>query len=139
MEVELKEELIGEWIEELCGTDLLYLQPVTDRSRLRINLHADGTAFWGYIQPNESTTEETQAPFPETWEVSADRILSIWVPIPPNPDPNYEMPDWSREQVCYDILAVSSISLALSNRRFDGEFVIILRRRSRPQSPAPTT
>ena len=38
MEVELKEELIGEWIEELCGTDLLYLQPVTERSRLRINL-----------------------------------------------------------------------------------------------------
>jgi len=66
------------------------------------------------------------APFPTRWELSGDRVLSVWLPVAPMPE--HEMPDWSREQVCYDVLAVTDLSLALSDRRFDGEHVIVLRR-----------
>ena len=41
------------------------------------------------------------------------------------------MPDRSREQLCYDVLLVSGLSLSLSNRRFDGENIIVLRRVNR--------
>ena len=38
------------------------------------------------------------------------------------------MPEWSREEVCFDVLSVTDWSLALSNRRFDNEDVMVLRR-----------
>lgn len=111
----------------MAGSDLLYLKPTADQFRLEISLRADGTASWKFRLPGSPEAGEAdRIPLPTTWEVSPDRMLSIWVPIPPMPE--YEMPDWSREEICYDILAVSGISLALSNRRFDGEDVIVLRR-----------
>jgi hypothetical protein len=44
------------------------------------------------------------------------------------PDPKYEMPDWTRDALCYDVLAVSGVSLTISDRRFEGEEIIVLRR-----------
>lgn len=127
LKARVKDDLAGDWRSELSGVDLLYLEPTIARYNLEISLLADGTASWKFRLPGSRETERPErAPFPTTWDVSPDRVLLIWLPIPPMPE--YEMPAWSREEICYDILAVSDISLALSNRRFDGEEVIVLRR-----------
>ncbi len=119
--------IVGDWLEELSGVDLLYLQPVTGRPPLGMSLHADGTAATragpGGVHAVASWPD---APFPETWELSDDRVLSLVIPTPPAP--KYGMSDWGRERMRYDVLAVTDLSLALSDRRFDGEMVIVLRR-----------
>jgi hypothetical protein len=51
-------------------------------------------------------------------------VLLIVIPIAPMPE--YELPDWTRDTVRYDIMAVSGISLGL--RKPNGEQVIVLRR-----------
>ena len=42
--------------------------------------------------------------------------------------PEYEMPDWDRERMRFDVLAVTDLSLTLSDRRSDGETVTVWRR-----------
>jgi hypothetical protein len=122
--------IVGDWLEELSGVDLLYLQPVAGRPPLVMTLRADGTAATragtGGIHAVASWPE---APFPETWELSNDRVLSLVIPT--LPAPKYGMPDWGRERMRYDVLAVTDLSLALSDRRFDGEMVVVLRRVNR--------
>jgi hypothetical protein len=123
----MRDDLIGDWRAELEGVDLLYLEPVVNRFGLEISLRGDGTASWKMRLPGyPDTPEESRAPFPMTWDVSSDRVLAISIPIPPMPQ--YEMPDWSWEAIRYDILAVSRISLGLSDRGYDGESVIVLKR-----------
>jgi hypothetical protein len=120
-------DIVGDWRTELTGTDLLCLGPVEERFRLEVTLRADGTAFWRYPQDSSSDASGRAAPpFPQTWELDEDRVLTILIPIPPMPE--YELPDWSQDAVRYDVLAVTDISLGLSDRRFDGEKVIVLRR-----------
>lgn len=122
-----RRDIVGDWRTELTGTDLLSLKPVAERFRLEIMLRADGTAFWRYPQDSPSEARGRAAPpFPETWELAEDRVLTILIPIAPMPE--YDLPDWSREAVRYDVLAVTDVSLGLSDRRFDGENVIVLRR-----------
>ena len=122
-----REDIVGSWRSELAGVDLLYLEQSAGRFTLELALLPDGTAGYKFtIRNSPALPHEADPPFPITWELSEDRVLSVWLPIPPLPE--YEMPDWSREQVAYDVLAVNDMSLALSNRRFDGEDVIVLRR-----------
>jgi hypothetical protein len=122
-----REDIVGAWQAELAGVDLLYLEPVSNRFDLRLVLREDGTADYQFTIPNPpAIPPQPTPPFPIRWELSDDRILSIWLPI--SPMPHYDMPDWSREQICYDVLLVADLSLAVSNRRFDGEDVIVLRR-----------
>jgi hypothetical protein len=130
MHEKLVVELVGEWREELRGTDLLSLEPAPPGgARLELTLRADGTALWGYARPGEATAKEPPgAPFPQKWELSADRVLTVWVPVPPNLDPEYEMSDWTWEAFRYDVMTVSTVSLGLSDRPYDGESVIVLRR-----------
>jgi hypothetical protein len=89
-----------------------------------ISLRKDGTADWGFA--NVSVNEEAAAPFPTTWEIAEDNTLSIWLPIAPMPE--YDMPEWSREQLCYSVLRLEPTKLVLSDRPFDGEFVKVFER-----------
>jgi hypothetical protein len=94
---------------------------------MELNFRADGTADFKISLPNaQPGPAEPAAPFPITWELSDDRVLSVWFPIQPMPE--YEMPDWTRDALHYDVLAVSAVSLTISDRRFDGEEVTVLRR-----------
>jgi hypothetical protein len=124
-----REDIVGEWQAEFAGTDLLYLQPVAGRYCMRLAFRADKTADFKFSLPNAPTPAPTSSgPFPITWTLADDRVLSIWLPVPPMPDPDCKEPDWTREEVCYDVLAVTGPSLTISNRRFDGEEIIVLRR-----------
>jgi hypothetical protein len=124
-----KADLVGTWTQELCGVDLLYLDPVAKfgLGRVTMTLRADGTCSSTSDSPRErARPPRPEPPFPETWELSDDRVLTFVIPRAPMPE--YEMPDWGRERMCYDVLAVTDISLALSDRRFDGEMVTVWRR-----------
>jgi hypothetical protein len=122
-----QENIVGDWLEALSGVDLLYLQPVTGRAPLAICLRADGTAATRADPGGEHAVPSwPDAPFPETWTLSEDRVLTLLLPVPPMPE--YEMPDWSRERMRFDVLAVTDLSLTLSDRRFDGEMVTVWRR-----------
>ena len=127
-----QQEIVGDWLEELSGVDLLYLQPITGRAPAAISLRADGTAATlagtGGIH---AVLSRPEAPFPDTWELSEDRVLSLVVPIPPMPE--YGMPDWSRDRMRYHVLAVTGLSLTLSDRLFDGEMVTVWRRVNREE------
>jgi hypothetical protein len=95
-----------------------------------MSLLADGTALTcagtGGVH---AVAARPEAPFPETWELSADRVLTLVVPIRPMPE--YDMPDWGRERSRLDVLAVTDLSLALSDRRSDGELVTVWKRVNR--------
>jgi len=116
-------DIVGEWVEHFKGVDLLFLEPVTGRGPWTMSLRADGTAT---TNGGSSSDPAAEPPFPETWELSDDRILTLAVPIPPMPE--YGMPAWSRERQSYDVLALTDLSLTLSDRRFDGETVTVWRR-----------
>jgi hypothetical protein len=125
--VQWREDLVGAWRAELAGVDLLALKPVTGRFDMRLVLRQDGTADWNFTIPNPpAIPPQPTPPFPPRWELSDDRILSIWIPIAPMP--YCEMPDWSREELSYEVLSVTDMSLALSKGGFDGEEVTVLRR-----------
>jgi hypothetical protein len=122
-----REDIVGKWWSELIGSDLLMMERCTACDTRVLNLRSDGTADFDYVTPDPpDLSPRPSPPFPERWELSDDRVLSIWVPIAPMP--KYGMSEWSREQTCYDVLSVTDLSLALSNRRFDGEEVIVLKR-----------
>src|SRR5262245_5933000 len=100
--------IVGDWLEALSGVDLLCLQPVTGRAPLAMSLRADGTAAIRAGTAGEHAVPcWPEAPFPETWELSEDLVLSLAVPIPPRPE--YEMPDWGRERWRFDVLAVTDL------------------------------
>jgi hypothetical protein len=121
-----REDIVGEWQQELSGVDLLYLQPVTI-GRVTLTLGADGTSSSKSDRDaGRPRSPRPEPPFPETWELSDDRVLTFVVPRAPMPE--YEMPDWGRERHCFDVLAVTDLSLTLSDRRFDGESVTVWRR-----------
>lgn len=93
---------------KLAGVDLLYLKPVASRFGLRLVLREEGTADYQFTTPNPPTVlPQPTPPFPIRWELSDERILSIWLPIAPMP--KYDMPDWSREQICYDVFSVADL------------------------------
>lgn len=120
-------DIVGEWREELRAPDLLDMKPIGDRPRHRIVLREDGTADYDCARPNAPPgPPEPTPPFPTRWGLSEERVLSIWLPIPPMP--KYDMPEWSREEMCFDVLSVTDWSLALSNRRFDYEDVMVFGR-----------
>jgi hypothetical protein len=122
-----QEDIVGDWLEELTGVDLLFLRPITGRVPSAISLRADGTAATrAGTAAEHAVPSHPEAPFPETWELSEDRVLSLVVPIPPMPQ--YGMPDWTRERMRYDVLAITDLSLTLSDRRCDGETVTVWRR-----------
>jgi hypothetical protein len=124
--VQWRTDIVGEWQEELTGSDLLEMKPIAKGSRHHIVLRADGTADYAFGPRDPACTTEPTPPFPTRWELSDDRVLSIWLPIAPMPE--YDMPEWSREEICFDVLSVTDRSLAMSNRRFDYEDVMVLRR-----------
>jgi hypothetical protein len=122
-----REDMVGDWLEELSGIDLLYLGPGTGRPPITLSLRADGTTASKASAAGEpAVPSQPEAPFPETWELSEDRILSFVIPVAPMPE--FGMPNWTRETMCYDVLAVTDVSLALGDRRFDGETVSVWRR-----------
>ena len=102
------------------------MEPSAKGSRHHLVLRADGTADYTFGPRDSTGPTEPRPPFPTRWELSDDRVLSIWLPVAPMPE--YDMPEWSREEVCFDVLSVTDWSLALSNRRFDYEDVMVLRR-----------
>jgi hypothetical protein len=124
-----REDIVGDWLEELEGTDPLNLQPVTSRTPKAMSLLADGTAVLRAETDVDIAPSFPEAPFLETWELSEDRVLSLWVPIAPMPE--YDLPDWSRDSLRYDVLDVTDLSLTLCDRRFDGETVKVWRRINR--------
>jgi hypothetical protein len=125
-----RDDIVGDWRSELAGVDLIDLEPSAGRFTLDLAFRADGTAVYDLTIPNPpAMPQEPSPPFAITWELSDDRVLSVWLPIAPMPQ--YEMHEWSRDRVSYDVLAVTDQSLALSNRRFDREVVIVLRRVNR--------
>ncbi len=122
-----QENIVGDWLEALSGVDLLCLQLVTGRAPLAIRLRADGTAATRAGTASEHAVPSwPEAPFPETWDLSEDRVLTLVLPVPPMPE--YEMPDWTHERMRFDVLAVTDLSLTLSDRRFGGEMVTVWRR-----------
>jgi antitoxin ParD1/3/4 len=130
--VQWRTDIVGEWREELTGSDLLDMEPVGSGYRHTLVLRGDGTADYTVAAPDSPPRPtETMPPFPPRWELSDDRVLSIWLPIAPMPE--YDMPEWSREEVSFDVLSVTDWSLALSNRRFDREDVMVLRRVDREE------
>jgi len=58
--------------------------------------------------------------------LSTDRVLSIWIPIARRPQDG--LPEWTRQEVAYDVLDVTDLCLAISNRRFDEKDVIVMSR-----------
>src|SRR5262245_5028093 len=127
-----REEIVGDWRSELAGVDLLYLGPSGGRFTLSLALRPDGTAGYDFTLPDPpARPAQPEPPFPPRWELSDERVLSVWLPVPPMPA--YGLPEWSREQVCYDVLAVTDVSLCLSSRRFDVEDVLVLRRVNRDE------
>jgi hypothetical protein len=130
--VQWQADIVGEWQEELAGSDLLDMRPTVNGARHHLILRGDGTADYQFAPPNPlPRPTETTPPFSTRWELSDDRVLSLWLPIGPMPE--YDMPEWSREEICFDVLSVTDWSLALSNRRFDREDVIVLRRVDREE------
>jgi hypothetical protein len=128
--VEWRADIVGEWREESRASDLFDLEPVRDDDgRHTLVLRADGTADYTVEAPDSPPAPTP--PFPTRWELSDDRVLSIWLPIAPMPE--IDMPEWSGEEVSFDILSVTDWSLALTNRRFDREDVMVFRRVDREQ------
>ena len=125
--VKWRQDIVGDWLEELSGVDVLYLKAVTGRSPSAISLFADGTAAsLAGTSGQHAVPARPEAPFPETWELSDERVLSFMSPMPPMP--KYGMPDWTRERMNYDVLSVTDATLTLSDRRFGGEMVTVWRR-----------
>jgi hypothetical protein len=123
---------VGDWQCELAGVDLLYLQPAAGPFLKRLTLQADGTAHLTPTgAPVPGAPPPPVPPFPTTWELSPDRVLSLLIPVPPMPE--YEIPDWTKEALRYAVLAVTDLSLALSDRPFDGETIFVLRRINREE------
>jgi hypothetical protein len=48
--------------------------------------------------------------------------------------PEYEIMDWIREAVRYDVLSITPDTLTLGNRRYDGESIAVFRRQPAEQS-----
>lgn len=115
-----REDIIGEWQPERCGVDLLYLEPAAGHYDSRLSIRADGT--WGW--PNTGDTGDIGLPagMRWLWDLSADHVLSLWTPIAPMPE--YDMPDWSREEKQWLVLSVTGLSLALA----DSHQVVLFRR-----------
>ncbi len=124
--VQWRADVVGEWREELTGSDLLDMKPVVEGPRHVLVVRGDCTADYTFGPRDPMAPTGPTAPFATTWELSDDKVLSIWLPIAPMPE--YDMPEWSREEVCFDVLSVTDRSLALSNRRFDYEDVMVLGR-----------
>ena len=117
-----RQDIVGDWQPELRGFDLLELRRTRKADVLQ--LRSDGT--WEWRSPSGvEPTSQTAPPFPPTWELSDERILSLWTPIAPMPE--YEMPNWSREEEQYLVLSVTDDSLGLA----DGHEVVVYRRINR--------
>lgn len=115
-----RQNIAGEWQAGLRGADLLELRPA-DRNGV-LHLRPDGTWESHDSRPAIERSPELVAPFEATWELSDQRILSLWTPVAPMPE--YDMPEWSREEKQYFVLSVSDASLGLA----DSHQVVVYRR-----------
>ena len=124
-------EFVGVWraTEELQhdGTRV----PLPAEGVQEFTFRADGTAEWRFVYPRhfKDLPSQKPKPFPETWEVAAPGTLSVWVPIAPMPE--YELPDWTREEQRYEVVAVTPDTLTLSDLPYDGASVLVCRRQGR--------
>jgi hypothetical protein len=108
---------------------LAELNPVEPRFIKEIALRADGTADLRRLSPERiRPASNTEPPFPITWETSREGRLTIYLPIAPMPE--YEIMDWIQEAKRYDVLSISSDTLTLSDRAYDGELITVFRRQS---------
>ena len=121
-----RQDIVGDWQPELCGSDLLLLGPSAGRFDARLTIRADGTWGWPY-PPDRTLPPELPARFRWPWELAEDRVLSLWAPVPPMPQ--YEAHEWSREEKQWLVLAVTHLSLALA----DSHFTIVFRRLNREE------
>jgi hypothetical protein len=122
----LNASLVGTWRCESRGISENDLRPIPPGKGKELLLRADGTAEYHWLDAQgrpTSAAEDPAAPFPPTWvwEKNGKGVLTILVPIAPMPD--YDIPDWTREEMSYQVLNVSADKLILSDRPFDGEFV----------------
>jgi hypothetical protein len=117
---EWRRELVDDWHPERAGVDLLYLESAVGRYGTPLTIRADGTWDWPVAGP----IREPQPPGPirPTWELSDNRVLSLWTPVAPMPA--YGIEDWTREEKQYLVLAVTGLSLALA----DSHGTIVFRR-----------
>lgn len=111
----LRASVVGEWEPALRGPTLLGLRPPSLETRDRLILRGDGTADWGVpVHPS--------APFPMTWQLSDNWVLTIATPVPPMPE--YDQPDWFRDKEDFRVLEASTYTLALTR----GDLFTVFRR-----------
>jgi len=106
-----RQDIAGDWRPELCGFDLLHLEPAAGQFDAAVRIHPDGT--WDDATDRPSLPADLPARLGWLWELSDDRILSLWTPIEPMPE--YHQPEWTREEKQYLVLAVTGLSLALAD------------------------
>src|SRR5439155_9661072 len=75
-----RQEIVGDWRPELCGLDLLHLEPAAGKFDGALRIHADGT--WDDATDRPALPADLPARFRWPWELSDDRVLSLWTPIP---------------------------------------------------------
>jgi hypothetical protein len=116
-----RENIVGHWQPELYGVDLLCLGPTAGRFDAPLLIRPDGT--WG--QPGREETgipPDLPARLRWPWELADDRVLSLWTPVPPMPE--FHLPEWSRQEQQWLVLAVTGLSLALA----DSHQTVVFRR-----------
>lgn len=129
--VQWRKGIVGDWLTVSFGPSLLDQEPVKPKSQYTIRYQADGTVL-SRLGETGDFLGRPGAPFPETWEITDDRILWHRIPLPPIPEPQYEQPDWYYDSVFEDVLTIDDHCMALSNLRFDGEFITLYKRVSKP-------
>jgi hypothetical protein len=112
--------LVGEWEPALTGPSLLFLRRARP-PRARLILRADRTADWPCFRP-PGAPPLPPAPFPTTWRLSDDRVLTIVRPVPPMPE--YGAPDWARSEEDYRVLEAGGRTLGLTK----GDVFMVFRR-----------
>ena len=118
-----REDIVGDWQPALCGVDLLYLKSAAGRFDT-LSIRADGTWGWPFAADRGLPPDLPDRLRPR-WELSDDRVLSLWNPVAPMPE--YGIPEWTREEAQHLVLAVTDHSLTLA----DSHQTIVFRRLNR--------
>src|SRR5262249_41532110 len=84
--VQWRQDIVGDWLEELSGVVVFYRRGVPGRSPSAISLFADGpAASLAGSSGHHAVPARPEPPFPEPGELSDDRVLSLMPPPPPMP------------------------------------------------------